>query len=84
LEGRKSKAVAELAQQKLDSMGIQDPLERRMIEEHFRSQAGSPVSGAVMGGLAGLGSATALAATGRLLGNYEPDIRETFRYATKK
>lgn len=56
LRGQRDKQVAELAKQKIEGMGITDPLERRMLEQRLRPGiAGGPVGGAVLGGLGGLG-----------------------------
>ncbi len=56
LSGQRDKQVAELAKQKIEGLGITDPLERRMLEQRLRPGiAGDPVGGAVLGGLGGLG-----------------------------
>lgn len=65
LSGQRDKQVAELAKQKIEGLGITDPLERRMLEQRLRPGiAGDAVGGAVLGGLGSLGLSSLAAIAG--------------------
>jgi hypothetical protein len=69
LSGRRPQGIRGLAEQKMNALGLQDPLERSLLEKKLRDENTlTPVGGAVRGALYG----AALAQGGRMLGNAIP------------